>query len=115
MCEIPLKYGKHSFHYKKSLRRGTPVLKQTQFIIRKVNIIVLTHLSSNDKTQVSNNSIGKPIRARLAHMYKSFALHAHGRSAMLLPLSAGKQQTRELTLSKIITITEYMYTTNAVR
>ena len=38
-------------------------------------------------------------------MYKSFALHAHGRSAMPLPLSAGKQQTRELTPSKIITIT----------
>ena len=38
-------------------------------------------------------------------MYKSFALHAHGRSTMPLPLSAGKQQTRELTPSKIITIT----------
>ena len=38
-------------------------------------------------------------------MYKLFALHAHGRSTMPLPLSAGKQQTRELTPSKIITIT----------
>ena len=50
-------------------------------------------------------SIGKPIRVRLAHMYKPFALHVHGRSTMPLPLSAGKQQTRELTPSKIITIT----------
>ena len=41
-------------------------------------------------------------------MYKSFALHAHGRSAMPLPLCAGKQQTRELTPSKINTVTEYM-------
>ena len=38
-------------------------------------------------------------------MYKPFALHAHGRSTMPLPLSTGKQQTRELTPSKIITIT----------
>ena len=42
-------------------------------------------------------------------MYKSFALHAHGRSAMTSPLSAGKQQTRELTPSKIITITNNTY------
>ena len=42
-------------------------------------------------------------------MYKSLALHAHGRSIMPLPLSAGKQQTRELMPSKINTITEYMY------
>ena len=38
-------------------------------------------------------------------MYNHLALHAHDRSAMPLPLSAGKQQTRELTPSKIITIT----------
>ena len=37
-------------------------------------------------------------------MYNLLALHAQGRSAMPLPLSAGKQQTRELTPSKIITI-----------
>ena len=45
----------------------------------------------------------KPIQARPAHMYNLLALHAQGRSAMPLPLSAGKQQTRELTPSKIIT------------
>ena len=49
-----------------------------------------------------------------AHV-QSPALHAHGRSATPLPLSAGKQQTRELTPSKIIMITKYMHTTNAVR
>ena len=38
-------------------------------------------------------------------MYNLLALHAQDRSAMPLPLSAGKQQTRELTPSKIITIT----------
>ena len=42
-------------------------------------------------------------------MYKSFALHAHGRSTMPLPLSAGEQQTRELMPSKIITITNNTY------
>ena len=36
---------------------------------------------------------------------QSLALRAHGRLATPLPLSAGKQQTRELTPSKIITIT----------
>ena len=39
-----------------------------------------------------------------AHV-QSPALHAQDRSATPLPLSAGKQQTRELTPSKIITIT----------
>ena len=38
-------------------------------------------------------------------MYNLLAHHAQDRSAMPLPLSAGKQQTRELTPSKIITIT----------
>ena len=38
-------------------------------------------------------------------MYNLLALHAQDRSAMPLPLSAGKQQTCELTPSKIITIT----------
>ena len=38
-------------------------------------------------------------------MYNLLALHAQDRSAMPLPLSVGKQQTRELTPSKIITIT----------
>ena len=38
-------------------------------------------------------------------MYNLLALHAQDRSAMPLPLSAGKQQTRELTPSKIIPIT----------
>ena len=43
-----------------------------------------------------------------AHV-QSLALRAHGRSATPLPLSAGKQQTRELTPSKIITITNNTY------
>ena len=38
-------------------------------------------------------------------MYNILAIHAQGRSTMPLPLSAGKQHTRELTPSKIITIT----------
>ena len=42
-----------------------------------------------------------------AHV-QSLALRAHGRSATPLPLSAGKQQNRELTPSKINTITEYI-------
>ena len=62
-------------------------------------------MSSNDKDTSLNNSNGKPIHARPAHMYNLLALHAQGRSAMPLPLSAGKQQTREITPSKIITIT----------
>ena len=64
-------------------------------------------MSSNDKDTSLNNSERKPIHARPAHMYNLFALHAQGRSAMPLPLSAGKQQTRELTPSKIITITNH--------
>ena len=51
----------------------------------------------------------KPILAHPAHMYNHLALHAHDRSAMPLPLSAGKQQTCELTPSKIITITNNTY------
>ena len=51
----------------------------------------------------------KPILAHPAHMYNLLALHAQDRSAMPLPLSAGKQQTRELTPSKIITITNNTY------
>ena len=65
----------------------------------------LTHLSSNDKDTSLNNSKRKLIHARPAHMYNLLALHTQDRSAMPLPLSAGKQQTRELTPSKIITIT----------
>ena len=42
-----------------------------------------------------------------AHV-QSPALHAQDRSATPLPLSAGKQQTRELTPSKINTITDYI-------
>ena len=62
-------------------------------------------MSSNDKDTSLNNSKIKLIHARPAHMYNLLALHAQDRSAMPLPLSAGKQQTRELTPSKIITIT----------
>ena len=62
-------------------------------------------MSSNDKSTKVNNSNVKPIHARPAHIYNFLALHAQDRSAMPLPLSAGKQQTRELTPSKIITIT----------
>ena len=47
------------------------------------------------------------LRVSGAHV-QSLALRAHGRSATPLPLSAGKQQTRELTPSKINTITEYI-------
>ena len=56
-----------------------------------------------------NNSKRKPIHAHPAHMYNLFALHAQGRSAIPLPLSVGKQQARELTPSKIITITNNTY------
>ena len=64
-------------------------------------------LSSNDKIQSLNSTSIEPILARLAHMYKSHALHSQGRSTTPLPLSAGKQQTRELTPSKINIITVY--------
>ena len=54
-----------------------------------------------------DHKLENQLRVSGAHV-QSPALHAHGRSATPLPLSAGKQQTRELTPSKINTITEYI-------
>ena len=86
-----------------------------EVITKTENNIVPTVMSSNDKIQIRKQQQRKLIHVRLAHMYKSLALYAHGRSTMPLPLSAGKQQTRELTPSNIIMITIIHTTTNAVR
>ena len=71
-------------------------------------------LLSHDKIQNQKHKHGNQFRMSGAHV-QSPALHAHGRSATPLPLFAGKQQTRELTPSKINTITEYIYSTIAGR
>ena len=49
-----------------------------------------------------DHKLENQLRVSGAHV-QSPALHAQGRSATPLPLSAGKQQTRELTPSKINT------------
>ena len=49
-----------------------------------------------------DHKLENQLRVSGAHV-QSLALRAHGLSATPLPLSAGKQQTRELTPSKINT------------
>ena len=110
MCELLLNYWKTSIALSKVFKDGVPQFEnKTQSINQNWNQHCSTVTSSNNRIQIRKQQQRKPIRVRLTHMYKSFALHAHGRSTMPLPLSAGKQQTRELTPSKIITITNNTY------